>query len=90
MIPGKRWFNFLAFPIYLADTVAAVSQTPVPAVAGYTGVEKRAAIMALKRPLDWQIARKRGPIEASARAFVAHWHAAKTEKLESRLCSALP
>ena len=32
--------------------------------AGYTGVEKRAEIAALARKIDWQIARKRGPIKA--------------------------
>ena len=35
----------------------------VHADAGYTGVEKRAEITALDRPIDWQIARKRGPIK---------------------------
>ena len=38
----------------------------VHADAGYTGVEKRAEIVALNRPLDWQIARKRGPIKTMA------------------------
>jgi IS5 family transposase len=36
----------------------------VHADAGYTGVEKRAEIVALERKIDWQIARKRGPIKA--------------------------
>ena len=36
----------------------------VHADAGYTGVEKRAEIAALERKIDWQIARKRGPIKA--------------------------
>ena len=31
--------------------------------AGYTGVEKRVEIVALERKIDWQIARKRGPIK---------------------------
>src|SRR4029077_9724014 len=34
--------------------------------AGYTGVEKRAEIVALERQIDWQIAGKRGPIKAMA------------------------
>ena len=36
----------------------------VHADAGYPGVEKRAEIAALERKIDWQIARKRGPIKA--------------------------
>jgi IS5 family transposase len=36
----------------------------VHADAGYTGVAKRAEIAALERKIDWQIARKRGPIKA--------------------------
>jgi IS5 family transposase len=35
----------------------------VHADAGYTGVEKREEIMALNRPIDWQIAGKRGRIK---------------------------
>jgi IS5 family transposase len=35
----------------------------VHADAGYTGVEKRAEIVALERTIDWQIARKRGQIK---------------------------
>jgi len=38
-------------------------ETQVHADAGYTGVEKRAEIVALARPIDWQIARKRGLIK---------------------------
>jgi len=38
-------------------------ETQVHADAGYTGVEKRAEITALVRPIDWQIARKRGQIK---------------------------
>ena len=34
--------------------------------AGYTGVEKRAEIVALARPIDWQIAGKRGVLKALA------------------------
>ena len=34
--------------------------------AGCTGVEKRAEIVALARPIDWQIARKRGSIKTMA------------------------
>ena len=41
-------------------------ETQVPADAGGTGVEKRAEIAALKRPIDWQIARKRGQIKTMA------------------------
>ena len=59
-------------------------ETQVHADAGYTGVEKRAEIVALERMLDWQIARKRGSIKtmaegaekvavkASGRVFVEH------------------
>ena len=38
----------------------------VHADAGYTGVEKRAEIVALERKIDWQIACKRGLIKAMA------------------------
>ena len=38
----------------------------VHADAGYTGVEKRAEIVALERKIDWQIAAKRGGIKALA------------------------
>ena len=38
----------------------------VHADAGYTGVEKRAEIVALERKIDWQIAGKRGVIKAMA------------------------
>lgn len=41
-------------------------ETQVHADAGYTGVEKRPEIMALKRNIDWQIAAKRGVIKALA------------------------
>lgn len=41
-------------------------ETQVHADAGYTGVEKRPEIVALTRPLDWQIACKRGLIKALA------------------------
>jgi IS5 family transposase len=41
-------------------------ETQVHADAGYTGVEKRAEIVALKRQLDWQIAGKRSVIKALA------------------------
>ena len=36
----------------------------VHADAGYTGVEKRAEIVALERKIDWQIARQRGTIKS--------------------------
>jgi IS5 family transposase len=38
----------------------------VHADAGYTGVEKRAEIVALERPIDWQIAGKRSVLKALA------------------------
>jgi IS5 family transposase len=38
----------------------------VHADAGYTGVAKRAEIVALERKIDWQIAGKRGPIKSMA------------------------
>jgi IS5 family transposase len=38
-------------------------ETQVHADAGYTGVEKREEITVLVRPIDWQIARKRGQIK---------------------------
>jgi transposase, IS5 family len=61
--------------IVTAANVADVTKTAellhgqeqqVHADAGYTGVEKRAEIAALERKIDWQIARKRGPIKAMA------------------------
>lgn len=42
------------------------TETQVHADAGYTGVEKRAEIVALARTIDWQIARKRGTIKSLA------------------------
>ena len=41
-------------------------ETQVHGDAGYTGVEKRAEIVALARKIDWQIACKRGLIQALA------------------------
>ena len=41
-------------------------ETQVHGDAGYTGVEKRPEIVALARPIDWQIAGKRGLIKALA------------------------
>ena len=38
----------------------------VHADAGYTGVEKRPEIVVLERKIDWQVARKRGAIQALA------------------------
>jgi IS5 family transposase len=58
--------------VFTAANVADITQTAellhgqeqqVHADAGYTGVEKRAEIVALERKIDWQIARKRGPIK---------------------------
>jgi IS5 family transposase len=42
------------------------AEQQVHADAGYTGVEKRAEIVALERKIDWQIAGKRGTIKALA------------------------
>ncbi|MEQ1949741.1 MAG: IS5 family transposase [Bryobacteraceae bacterium] len=59
--------------IVTAANVADVTKTSellhgqekqVHADAGYTGVEKRAEIVALNRPIDWQVARKRGQLKA--------------------------
>jgi len=61
--------------VVTAANVADITQTvdllhgaeqQVHADAGYTGVEKRAEIMALARKIDWQIAAKRGVIKAMA------------------------
>lgn len=61
--------------IVTAANVADITQTAellhgqeqqVHADAGYTGVEKRAEIVALERKIDWQIAGKRGLIKAMA------------------------
>jgi len=41
-------------------------ETQVHADAGYTGVEKRAEMVALARQIDWQIAGKRGTIKSMA------------------------
>ena len=41
-------------------------ETQIHADAGYTGVAKRPEIVALARPIDWQIACKRGTIKALA------------------------
>ena len=42
------------------------AETQVHADAAYTGVERRAEIVALERKIDWQIAAKRGAIKALA------------------------
>lgn len=61
--------------VVTAANVADITQTSellhgqeqqVHADAGYTGVEKRAEIVALERKIDWQIAGKRGTIKAMA------------------------
>jgi len=61
--------------VVTAANVADITQTAellhgaeqqVHADAGYTGVEKRAEIVALERKIDWQIAGKRGVIKALA------------------------
>ena len=63
----------LVHPVVVtAGNVAELTQTAerlhgqeqqVHADAGYTGVKKRAEIVALERKIDWQMARKRGPIK---------------------------
>jgi IS5 family transposase len=61
--------------VITAANIADITQTSellhgqerqVHADAGYLGVEKRAEIVALNRPIDWQIARKRGQIKTMA------------------------
>lgn len=61
--------------VVTAANVADITQTaerlhgpekPVPADAGYIGVEKRAERVALGRTIDWQIAGNRGTIKALA------------------------
>jgi IS5 family transposase len=61
--------------VVTAANVADITQTAellhgqerqVHADAGYTGVEKRAEIVALERKIDWQIAGKRGTIKSLA------------------------
>jgi IS5 family transposase len=61
--------------VVTAANVAVVTKTAellhgqeqqVDADAGYTGVEKRAEIVALERKIDWQIARNRGQIKTMA------------------------
>src|ERR1039457_1883058 len=66
----------LVHPVVVtAGNVADLTQTAerlhgqeqqVHADAGYTGVKKRAEIVALERKIDWQMARKRGPIKTMA------------------------
>jgi len=46
------------------------AEQQVHADAGYTGVEKRAEIVALERKIDWQIAGKRGQIKSMAEGKV--------------------
>ena len=61
--------------VVTAANVADITQTAqllhgqeqqVHADAGYTGVEKRAEIVAMARKIDWQIAAKRGRLKAMA------------------------
>jgi IS5 family transposase len=61
--------------VVTAANVADITQTAellhgeekqVHADSGYTGVEKRAEILALERKIDWQIARKRGQMKKLA------------------------
>jgi IS5 family transposase len=66
----------LVHPVVVtAGNVADLTQTAerlhgqeqqVHADAGYTGVKKRAEIVALERKIDWQMARKRGPLKTMA------------------------
>lgn len=57
----------------------------VHADAGYTGVEKRAEIVALERKIDWQIAGKRGVIKAMAEgAEKEAWKAVEKAKASVR------
>ena len=52
--------------------------------AGYTGVEKRAEITALDRPIDWQMACKRGQLKKLAEGPEKETRKA-TEKAKSSL-----
>lgn len=84
---GKLVHSVAVTAANVADVTKAAEllhgqEQQVHADAGYTGVEKRAEIVALARPIDWQIARKRGPIKTMAEG--AEKAAVKaTEKLKA-------
>jgi IS5 family transposase len=68
---SKLVHTFVATAANVADITKTAellhgAETQVHADAGYTGVEKRAEIVALERKIDWQIASKRGTIKALA------------------------
>ena len=74
-IGADRDSNLVHTVAVTAAHVADITQTAellpgqeqqVHADAGYTGVEKRAEIVALERKIDWQIARKRAQIKTMA------------------------
>jgi IS5 family transposase len=74
-IGADRHSTLVHTVVFTAANVADVTQTAdllhghekqVHGDAGYLGVEKRAEIVALERPIDWQIACKRGLIKAMA------------------------
>ncbi len=74
-IGADRESKLVPTVVVTAANVADVTKTAellhgeeqqVHADAGYTGVEKRAEIVALERKIDWQIARKRGAIKTMA------------------------
>ena len=56
----------LVHPVVVTAERLQGQETQVHADAGYTGVEKREEIVALKRTIDWQIAGKCGVIRALA------------------------
>src|SRR5450756_900532 len=65
----------------------------VHADAGYTGVEKRAEIVALERKIDWQIACKRGLLKAMAegaeKEAVSYTHLRAHETRHDLVCRLL-
>ena len=74
-IGADRDSKLVHIVVVTAANVADVTKTAellpgaekqVHADAGYTGVEKRGEIVAMKRTIDWQIASQRGVIKALA------------------------
>ena len=68
---SKLVHTVVVSPANVADITKTVEllhgqEKQVHADAGYTGVEKRAEIVAIERKIDWQIAGKRGVIKAIA------------------------
>lgn len=66
---SKRVHTVVVAAAHVADVTQTAAllhgtETQVHADAGYTGAEKRAEIVALERKIDWQVARKRGAIQA--------------------------